>query len=249
MDYGQHYDKLINRAKNRTFTGYTEQHHVIPKSMGGNDNSENIVRLTAREHFIAHLLLLKMYPSNYSLIKAVNMMCIGHKQNRSMNRMYGWLREKFSNEMSRSQTGSGNSQFGKKWIYNPVLKENKKILIAEIIPDGWFSGRVLNFETYFEKIQKKKERELERELKKQKLILQKQENLKNKQILSNNKKEEYKLYIINLYNEFKKGSYYSVRDFHKKNNFKISIMTISNYWRKYISEYKKNSKEGKRYRI
>lgn len=245
MDYGHHYDKLINRAKNRTFTGYTEQHHIIPKSMSGNNNPENLVRLTAREHFIAHLLLLKMYPNNYSLIKAVNMMCIGHKQYRSMNRMYGWLREKFSNEMSRSQTGKGNSQFGKKWIYNPSLKENKKVLITEIIPDGWFLGRVLDFEIFFKKKQKKNEREL----KKQKLALQKQENFKNKQILNNNKKQEYKQYIINLYKEFKRGSYYSVSDFYKKNNFKISIMTISNYWRKYIPEYKKNSKEGKRYRI
>jgi len=39
---------------------YSECHHIIPKSLGGSDNTENLVRLTAREHFIAHWLLTKM---------------------------------------------------------------------------------------------------------------------------------------------------------------------------------------------
>lgn len=245
MNYKQHYNKLINRAKNRNLSCYTESHHIIPKCMGGTDNTENLVKLTPREHFIAHLLLLKIYPNKYSLIKAVNMMCTGHKRYRSMNRMYGWLKEKFSNEMSRSQSGNGNSQFGKKWIYNPLLKINKKIFITDDIPEGWFQGRILNFETFFKKLQRKKEKELER----QKYFLQKQINLKEKEQQNENKKLEYKKYILNLYGEFKKGSYYSISEFHRKNNLKISLMTISNYWRKYIQEYKENSKEGKRYRI
>jgi hypothetical protein len=244
MNYKWHYNKLIDRAKNRNLSCYTESHHITPKCMGGTDNTENLVKLTPREHFIAHLLLLKIYPNKYSLIKAVNMMCTGHRRYRSMNRMYGWLRERFSNEMSRSQSGNGNSQFGKKWIYNPVLKINKKIFITDNIPEGWFQGRILNFETFFKKIQRKKERELER----QKYFLQKQINFKKKQ-QNQNKKIEYKKYILNLYEEFKKGNYYSISEFHRKNNLKISLMTISNYWRKYIQEYKKNSKEGKRYRI
>lgn len=39
---------------------YTEKHHIIPKCMGGSDRKDNIVRLTAREHFICHLLLYRM---------------------------------------------------------------------------------------------------------------------------------------------------------------------------------------------
>lgn len=39
---------------------YTEKHHIIPRSIGGNDSAANLVRLTAREHFICHLLLTKM---------------------------------------------------------------------------------------------------------------------------------------------------------------------------------------------
>jgi len=47
----------LNRTK-RIGDGY-EIHHIIPKSLGGSDNKENLVLLTAREHYIAHWLLYK----------------------------------------------------------------------------------------------------------------------------------------------------------------------------------------------
>lgn len=52
------YKKLTAKAA-RELDCYTEKHHVIPKSMGGNNDSDNLVTLTAREHYIAHLLLTK----------------------------------------------------------------------------------------------------------------------------------------------------------------------------------------------
>lgn len=39
---------------------YYEKHHIIPKCLGGSNNKTNIIKLTAREHFICHLLLTKM---------------------------------------------------------------------------------------------------------------------------------------------------------------------------------------------
>jgi len=54
------YYSIINRGLSRTISGYIEKHHIIPKSMGGSDDATNIVHLTAREHFICHLLLVKM---------------------------------------------------------------------------------------------------------------------------------------------------------------------------------------------
>lgn len=54
------YFALIDRAKARAVEGYTERHHIIPRCMGGTDACNNIVRLTAREHYLAHLLLCKM---------------------------------------------------------------------------------------------------------------------------------------------------------------------------------------------
>lgn len=41
--------------------GYFETHHIIPRSLGGDDSSSNLVDLTYREHFLAHWLLTKMF--------------------------------------------------------------------------------------------------------------------------------------------------------------------------------------------
>jgi hypothetical protein len=56
--YTKWYFNIINNP-DITAT-YTELHHIIPAGMGGSDDKENLVRLSARQHFIAHLLLIKM---------------------------------------------------------------------------------------------------------------------------------------------------------------------------------------------
>jgi len=159
MDYKLHYDKLIQRAKNRKLNGYTEVHHIIPKCMNGEDYKENLVELTAREHFIAHLLLFKIYPDSYGLIKAVNMMTVeSGNQDRSMNRMYGWLKERFSKEMSRSQKGKKNSQFDTVWIYNLELEVTKKIKREDFSKYenlGWLKGRIFDFDKKNKELYKK----------------------------------------------------------------------------------------------
>ena len=58
--YTRLYYMIIERAKSRTISGYTEKHHIVPKSLGGSNAKDNIAVLTAREHFIVHRLLPKM---------------------------------------------------------------------------------------------------------------------------------------------------------------------------------------------
>ena len=58
--YSKLYYKITSNAKQRTTDGYTELHHIIPQSIGGSNDKENLVELTAREHFICHWLLIKM---------------------------------------------------------------------------------------------------------------------------------------------------------------------------------------------
>ena len=43
--YTNWYNSIINKAKNRTITGYTEKHHIISSSLGGTNNKENLVTL------------------------------------------------------------------------------------------------------------------------------------------------------------------------------------------------------------
>lgn len=75
MTYTIIYDKLIQKAKDRIVEGYTERHHIIPKCLGGSNDSTNLIRLTGREHYIAHLLLWKIHSHNYKLMHAFKMMC------------------------------------------------------------------------------------------------------------------------------------------------------------------------------
>ena len=58
--YTNWYYKIVDRAKDRLIDGYVEKHHIIPKSLGGTDDKSNLVILTAREHYLCHLLLTKM---------------------------------------------------------------------------------------------------------------------------------------------------------------------------------------------
>lgn len=74
MNYQAIYDQIIERSKTRTLDTYTEKHHIVPKCMGGTNFKSNIAILTAREHFIAHWLLYRIYPDNKSISHAFWMM-------------------------------------------------------------------------------------------------------------------------------------------------------------------------------
>jgi hypothetical protein len=59
------YYNIITKASLRVNQpGYTEKHHIIPKSLGGSNDPLNLVRLTAKEHFVCHRLLVKMTEGN-----------------------------------------------------------------------------------------------------------------------------------------------------------------------------------------
>lgn len=58
--YTKWYMSIIDRRRSEAASGYTESHHIIPKSLGGSNHSTNRVTLTAKEHFVCHLLLTRM---------------------------------------------------------------------------------------------------------------------------------------------------------------------------------------------
>ena len=55
------YHKFIDRLRNQVVDGYCEKHHILPRSLGGSDDSSNIICLTVRQHYIAHWMLWKAY--------------------------------------------------------------------------------------------------------------------------------------------------------------------------------------------
>lgn len=79
--------------------------------MGGSNDKQNLVLLTAAEHFLAHQLLVKMHPENPKLIFAAHMMTISSKvHGRVTNREYAWLKKLKSTEMSVLHKGKILSQ-------------------------------------------------------------------------------------------------------------------------------------------
>ena len=66
MNYERIYKEFIadRRSKEAGLTGYTEKHHILPRSLKGSDEPENLIRLTAGDHYFAHLLLAKIHGGN-----------------------------------------------------------------------------------------------------------------------------------------------------------------------------------------
>lgn len=96
MNYKKIYTSLIERGQARLLEGYQEKHHIIPRCIGGTDHSDNLVYLTPEEHYLAHQLLVKIYPKEYKLVYAARMMTIeAPTQKRTNNKMYGWLKKQY----------------------------------------------------------------------------------------------------------------------------------------------------------
>lgn len=108
MDYQRIYNQLIERARseNRVKGGgsYYEAHHIVPKCMGGEGHVRewkthpNVVLLTAREHFVAHLLLCRIFPTELKLSQAlwffVTMGDISKPKHKVTARMYQEIKER-----------------------------------------------------------------------------------------------------------------------------------------------------------
>lgn len=57
--YYSRYQKFIASLQGQRIDGYYELHHIVPRSLGGNDNKSNLVALTARQHYVAHWMLAR----------------------------------------------------------------------------------------------------------------------------------------------------------------------------------------------
>jgi hypothetical protein len=124
MNYEKIYDDLMTdrlnqkplRLKQKRNGFYFEGHHIIPKSKGGTGNSNrpknnnNIVLLTAREHFLAHWLLWRIYRDRSTSLSFHKMLSINKNQNRIISsRGYEEAKESFrltniGNQYSKDKT-------------------------------------------------------------------------------------------------------------------------------------------------
>ncbi len=118
MNYKKHYDLLITRGQNRLIEEYVEKHHIIPRCMGGTDDIENLVQLTPEEHYLAHLLLVKIHPGNIKLVTSAMYLTSSPENIPRNNKAYGWLKRKWSEYMKGPNNPGKNQPTGKDhWKY------------------------------------------------------------------------------------------------------------------------------------
>lgn len=110
MNYLKIYQSLIERARQRSIDVYTELHHIIPRCMGGSDEPDNLVRLTPEEHYVAHQLLVRIYPGNPKLVYAATAMTFSRDGSRSNNKLFGWIRRKMAAAASERERGKVHSR-------------------------------------------------------------------------------------------------------------------------------------------
>jgi hypothetical protein len=103
MNYQKIYERLTTK-KNRVLST-KETHHIIPKSMGGTDDPDNLVDLTPREHYIAHKLLVKITQGEDRKRMAFALWRMTNNGNLITARDYEFSRKMFVEHMSTFRTG------------------------------------------------------------------------------------------------------------------------------------------------
>lgn len=138
--YTSCYNNIINNAKNRLLNGYYENHHIIPRSLGGSNRQDNLVKLTAREHFICHLLLTKMFEGdakNKMVHAAWAMATLENefqKRYKITSKIYESLRIKYAtlkSESMKGKPGRNHSEETKKKLSLALVGKKRKPMSEE----------------------------------------------------------------------------------------------------------------------
>lgn len=137
MNYSKLYDALIEKARSENREKlqkgdpsyrYYERHHVIPKCLGGTWSKNNLVLLTAREHFLCHWILYKSTPSELKLAYAFSRMCCGnrHSSARKVNScLFKYAREASAVAQSIMHKGTKYSEEHKKKLSVAQLQSSR----------------------------------------------------------------------------------------------------------------------------
>lgn len=130
--YTKWYNNIIAKAKERhNYQGYTEKHHIIPKSLGGSDEPSNIVRLTPKEHYVCHRLLTGMFTGNArsKMIRAFWMIAtMGNKNQKRIkvgSKKYCILKEQW---LQHGNLNKPKSEEHKAKMRKPKSEEHKRKL-------------------------------------------------------------------------------------------------------------------------
>jgi hypothetical protein len=126
LHYLNRYNKFINTLKDQVVEGYTEKHHIVPRSHNGTHDESNLIRLTPRQHYVAHWLLWKAYKG--SMITAFHYMNGVKRYGKRLNsKTVELLRlEDFERRKGRKHTAESNEINRQKHLGKKLSIEHKK---------------------------------------------------------------------------------------------------------------------------
>lgn len=123
--YYTKYFNIINRAQNRALPldVKVEIHHIIPRSLGGTDEPSNLVKLTLKEHWVCHRLLVRFLLEPKHIRKMYNaLFMMAVKDYRQINgRIYQAIKEN-AVPWNKGLTG----------LYQPPLNDVAKQKLSEL---------------------------------------------------------------------------------------------------------------------
>lgn len=131
MNYQKIYDKFVvdRRAKEsglKLSGEYKELHHIIPRSLGGSDEANNLIWLTPEDHYFAHLLLAHIHHGRMWVV--VKAMCNGWSRVktdwRRQRPMYGVARRKVA-EFGRAEMSAKFANGELDYFVKPGQLNNK----------------------------------------------------------------------------------------------------------------------------
>lgn len=132
MNYKKHYDKLIEKHGHSIKPKfYCEKHHILPRCLGGDNSSKNLVYLSARAHYIAHLLLCKIYDNpklSYALWMMINSVANSFQKSRftPSSKLYEIAKKIAVVNISNHMTGKSKSESHKKNMSISASKRDPK---------------------------------------------------------------------------------------------------------------------------
>lgn len=116
IHYIKRYTKYIESLIDQDISGYSERHHILPKSLFPQfkNNSWNIIRLTARQHFIAHWMLAKAFGEGMWIALYMMTTCDenGNRNYMVSSNLYGTLKVKRAEILSEKWSGESNPMYG-----------------------------------------------------------------------------------------------------------------------------------------
>lgn len=124
--------------------GYTEKHHILPKSLGGDNSKINIVRIPARVHFICHKLLVRMVVHSKhrkAMVFALNMMAKANNKNQHRYQISSREYEKIRAQVAEVTSGKNSSSYGKvPWNKGVTHSPETRAKLSKANIDYW-AGR------------------------------------------------------------------------------------------------------------